>query len=203
MEPRVKPITAPLALWLFVQLLALGLAAARVPLSAHFPQPGESLALQEMLIAQFAVSAMTFPFLLRDARCCVATILTSAPMLQLAGVLAGDSLARVVGVWTCVALWLAALAIWNQALPSRHRPLGVAILNLLTLGGLLFAYLSTEFHSAPSLARWLPIVATLRFSLGAASIAVPLCSTAFFALGGIATMLIARRMTRQRAIDRA
>src|SRR5437763_7314657 len=77
-----KSITAPLLVWLIVQLLALALAAARVPLSAHFVQPGEALAIEEMLVAQFAASAMLFPFLLRDARCCVAMIVTAAPMLQ-------------------------------------------------------------------------------------------------------------------------
>jgi hypothetical protein len=179
------------------------LAAARAPLSAHFVVPGEALAAQEMLIAQFAISAMTFPFLLRDARCCFATILTSAPMLQLAGVLAGTSTSRIASVWTCLALWLAALSIWRSALPPRHRPLAVAIANLLTLGGVLVAYLSTEFHSGPSAARFLPLVASVRFSLGYEPIALPLLSTAFFASSGVIAALAARIVTHKRAVARA
>src|SRR5881227_2670709 len=101
-DSNLKSTTAPLAVWLVLQLTALALAAARVPLSAaHFVAPGEALAIHEMLIVQFAASAMFFPFLLRDARRCVALMLTSAPMLQLAGTLSTTPMPRVVGAWTC------------------------------------------------------------------------------------------------------
>jgi hypothetical protein len=195
-----RPLTAPLALWLLVQLATLALAATRVPLSAHFVQPGEALAVEEMLVAQFAISAMTFPFLLRDARCLIAMMLTAAPMLQLAGVLAGASMPRLAGTWTCLALWLASLAIWRSALAARHRPVAIAVANLLSLGGLVFLYLSTEFHNVPSpLSRALPLPAVLGYFVGREHFLLPLSSTAFLAACGVANLLIQRRLTRSSA----
>jgi hypothetical protein len=202
-DSSTKPTTAPLALWLLVQLLALALAAARVPLSAHFVQSGEVLAIEEMLVAQFAISATTFPFLLRDARACVAAMLTAAPMLQLAGVLAATPVARVVGAWTCVAMWLAALALWRSILPARHHAIAVAIASLLTLGGALLWYLANESQSAPlgslSFPRALPLVATLRFTRGSAHFFLPLLSTAFLLLAGLISALGTHIVTRRRA----
>jgi hypothetical protein len=193
-------MTAPLAVWLLVQLGALALAAARVPLWAHFVQPGEATAVEEMLAVQFAISAMTFPFLVRDGRCCFAMIVSSAPMLQLAGVLAGASITRVAGAWSCLSLWLISLAIWQRALAARHRPIGVAIANLLTLGGLVFLYLSTESHTAASwFPRVLPLAATLRYFMGAERFLLPLSSTAFLAACGVANLLIQHRLKRSSA----
>ena len=183
-----------------MQLVALALAAGRIPLAAHFIQPAEAIAVEEMLLAQFAISAMTFPFLLRDARCCMAMILTGTPMLQLAGVLAGAPLPRLAGAWICLALWLTSLAVWRAALPARQQPLGVAIANLLTLGGLLLLYLSTEFHTVPSLlSRALPLPAVLSYFVGREHFLLPLCSTAFLAGCGVANLLIQRRLTRSSA----
>ena len=195
---RDSSISAPLALWLIVQLAALALAAARVPLSAHFVRPGEALAVEEMLVAQFAISAMTFPFLLRDGRCCLAIVLSAAPMLQLAGVLAGAPVARLVGAWTCLAVWLTSLTIWRSALPPRRRPIAIAVANLLTIGGGVFLYLSTEFHRDPFvLARALPLPATLRYFMGVERFLLPLSSTSFLAACGVANLLLARRLTRR------
>ena len=192
-----KPVTAPLLVWLIVQLVALALAAARVPLSANFVRPAESLAVVEMLVVQFGASAMMFPFLLRDARSCLALILTAAPMLQLAGVLCEMSTGRVVGAWTCVAIWLAALTLWRAVLPTRHRPLGVSIASLLTLGGVICWYISSEFATGLSLVRFLPLVATLRFAQGGKQLLPPLSSTGFLALAGVVALLLTRHRARR------
>jgi hypothetical protein len=198
-NPSCKPITAPLAVWLIVQLLALALATARLPLSANFAKPGKALAVEEILVAQFAVSAMMFPFLLRDARSCLALILTAAPMLQLAGVLSETSIARIVGAWTCLAIWLAALALWRAVLPPRHRPVAVAIASLPTLGGLIYWYIASEFANTASFARFLPPVATLRFAQGVEHVSLPLASTAFPAVLGVVAVLLTRRCARRGA----
>src|SRR5207249_11859802 len=143
---------------------------------------------EEMLVAQFGASAMLFPFLLRDARCCVAMIVTAAPMLQLAAILSMTPSPRVVGAWTCLSIWLAALAGWRTILPARHRPRAVAMANLLSIGGLILWYLAREFTvppGEPSLAHGFPLVATLRFVQGSGHFSLPLCSTAFLAILGI------------------
>src|SRR5438128_918536 len=102
LQPPRSAVTAPLSVWLVAQLIALTFAALRVPLSAHFIAPGEALAMDEMLVVQFGVSAMLFPFLLRDARHLLAMMLTAAPMIQLAAILAGTPAPRAIGVWTCI-----------------------------------------------------------------------------------------------------
>jgi hypothetical protein len=203
-DTPAKSVTAPLAVWLIVQLSALALAAARVPLSAHFVQPGESLAIHEMLIAQFAASAMLFPFLLRDVRSCLALMITSAPMLQLAGMLSTTPTPRVIGAWTCLAAWLAALTLSRIALPRRYHALGVAIANVLTLGGLMLWYLANEFGAQTStghasVAHAFPLVAVLRFVVGETSIFIPLAPTAFLLLAGLIAVLVSRILPRLRA----
>jgi len=189
------PLATPLLIWLMVQLLALLLAAARVPLSANFVQPGEALAVHEMLVAQFAAAAMLFPILLRDARHCLAMMLTAAPMLQLAAVLAPTPTGRVIGAWTSVALWLAALCAWRAALAPRFHLVAVACANLITVGGLILWYLAREFAGGESpIARITPLVATLQFIAGTSSISLPLISTAILAVaGGIAFFIAYRR----------
>ncbi|MGH7215580.1 MAG: hypothetical protein ACREIT_12515, partial [Tepidisphaeraceae bacterium] len=83
------------ALWLGVQLLALALCATRVPFAARFPQPAERVALEVMLAAQLAASAMLFPLVLRDAPASLAAIASAWVMLQFAGWLGGNSLGQV------------------------------------------------------------------------------------------------------------
>jgi hypothetical protein len=188
-----KPVTLPLLLWLIPQLLALSLAAARVPLSAHFVAPGEALAIHEMLIVQFAASAMLFPFLLRDLRCCIAMILSSAPMLQLAGLLSQTRSARVTEAWICVAIWLAALAIWRRALAPRFYPIAIALANLLTVGGLILWYLSSEFIGHAQSSYFFPLVATLRLISGETSFLLPLLTTTFLAATAVGALSLMRR----------
>src|SRR4051794_35664528 len=59
---------APLIAWLLIQLLALLLAAARVPLWARFDGAIESWALCWMLAMQVGASALLFPWLMSDLR---------------------------------------------------------------------------------------------------------------------------------------
>ena len=148
-------ITAPLVLWLTIQLLTLSLAASRIPLSAHYPQPPEFLALQMMAIVQTIALAMLFPVLLRSRTGALAIALTAGPMLHLAGVLAQAPFARVMLVWLNVVLIVVALAVCGSESPRGGRMWMVAIANLLTLGSVIFAYLQAEFAGPLSLdATW-------------------------------------------------
>ena len=153
-----------------------------------------------MLVVQFAASAMLFPFLLRDARHCLAVMLTALPMLQLAAVLSGTSTARLVGAWTCVALWLTALTLWRPLLTDRRRGFAIAMTNLLAAGGLVFWYLAAEFAvNDRSFVRFFPAVATLRFAHGAAPLVHPLFSTAVLAGTGLLAQLLMRPCAPRRS----
>src|SRR5438874_1486816 len=103
---------APLLVWLIIQLLVLTVTAGRVELWARFSAAGEIYALDELIVAQFLGSSLLFPFLCRTSGCTVAIIVSSLPMIALAGFLSWSTLEQC--GWTALnlALWLAALAAW-------------------------------------------------------------------------------------------
>jgi len=148
--PPADSIAPALFVWLLIQLFGLALAAARVQLSAHFPRPAESLAIDEMLVVQIAAAGMLFPWLLRSRARAIAVVLTAGPMLQLAATLASMPGSLVMLLWAYVACWCVPLAAWRFVLGRRFALLGVAVANLLTLGGAAMWYLRAEFsHNAP------------------------------------------------------
>jgi hypothetical protein len=137
-----------LILWLLVQAAALGLAAARVPLSAHFPQPAERQAMAEMLIAQIAAAAVLFPLLLQDWTAFGLAEAASWPMLDLAALLGGQPPARIAWAAGYVTLWLATLTLWQKILgQSPWQRLAVGLASLWTLGGPVLLYLHGEYAS--------------------------------------------------------
>lgn len=196
LAPPAQSLTLPLFVWLVIQLIALALAAGRVSLSAHFAQPAETLALQEMVIVQFAASVMLMPLLLRDARAWLTLSLIAAPMLLIAGSLATASTGRIAMTWAWLVTWLATLALWRRALPARRQLTAVAIANLLTLGGLLLAYLESDFgsDSALRLSRFSPLCGVLQFVREGEFSLPPLLTTAvLLACGAFCQLLIRRR----------
>lgn len=150
--PRGAPASPfwPCLVWIAVQVGALLLAGLRVPLSARFPAPAESLAMHEMAVAQTLFSALLFPFLFRD-RVAGAFVLASAPLfMQLASFVSAQgenwvtvAVAVHVGLWL-VALWLCAAALRGGA----ARLYAVAVAVLLCAGGATLAYLHREFATA-------------------------------------------------------
>jgi len=139
----------PVAVWLLLQLLALGISAGRIPFYAikSFPQPAELLAMPLMRMVQIGGSAMLFPFLLRDARTAGMVIAASWPFALLAGILTGfpqswEKLASVL----FITVWLSGLALWRTLLRSpRSQAIGVSVATLLVFGGPLINYLGLEY----------------------------------------------------------
>jgi hypothetical protein len=155
--PRPAPaLIAPLALWLAIQLAALLLAASRVPLSARYPTPEESLAVHVLVIVQIAASAMLFPLLFRGLTTSIVLIATTIPFLQLAAFLAAQTDNRRLALCSIyVALWLAGLALLNASLPStRTKMYGVALATAISLGGAILAYLHREFGAPATTFDW-------------------------------------------------
>jgi hypothetical protein len=70
-------------------------------------------------------------------------------MLQLAGTLASMPTSRVMMLWCYLACWCIALAAWREVLAPRYELIGVAIVNLMTIGGAALWYLSAEFSTLP------------------------------------------------------
>ena len=150
---------APMIVWLLVQVFALLLAAARVPIWARFDAPIESWALCWMLAIQLAASALLFPWLMPDLRAGVCVALISLPFLLLAGLLARNPFTITLRACGVIQLWLAALTAWRIVLTSRTAQLlAAAIVSITTIGAAGVVYLAIEFNdaklSAENLTNW-------------------------------------------------
>jgi hypothetical protein len=155
-SPSRSPL-GPLGLWLLLQLLALGVSAARIPFFAKsFPQPAELLATGVMLVVQIGAAALLFPYLLRDFRAAVMVVAASWPFIILAGFLTGQAERRILwGTVAYVTAWLLGLAVWRSALRSaRAQAAGVAVATLVSIGGPLLWYLRAEYGVQSSAVDW-------------------------------------------------
>jgi len=208
---RSSPITIALIVWLLIQLAAIALAASGARLSANFPEPPRSVAVHEMLIAQFIGAAMFVSLLFRGGwRAWLGLVLTAGPMLMLAGWLAAMPIAPVMLAWGEVSLWLTALALWEAVVrrgsePEDQgvKPTGVAgvlaaVAIGLSAGGLLYTYLRMEFRAMPGaeLTALFPLLGALH-NLTDPFNPSPLLSTA--ALSAAALAILAAKASRRRA----
>jgi hypothetical protein len=138
--------TAPLALWLGLQLAAVLVAVVRVPLAAQYPEPAEQMAAYLVTGTQGVAAALIFPFLLRSARTTVQVIASTWPFLLAAGYLAGVAPKAMIWPAASITAWLVTLALWASILrTTRAQMVGITIASLLTLGGGLLRYLRLEF----------------------------------------------------------
>ena len=196
----------PLIVWLLIQLAAVALAASGVELSANFPRPARSMAVHEMLVAQFVGSAMFFHVLFRGGwRGWLAVIVSAALMLVLAAWLARTPMARVPGPWVHVAVWLTMLALWSKVgrrTESRGYSATVtAVAMLLSAGGSLFWYLNAEFQGDRA-AGWLhlfplPALLTDLASPSTSLLLLPLLPTATLAVAAL--VILAATASSRRA----
>jgi hypothetical protein len=215
-QDKSSSFAIPLIVWLLIQLAAIALAASGVVLSARFPKPPQSLAVHEMLVAQFIGSAMFFSVLFRGGwRGWLAMVVAAAPMLMGAAWLARMPLSRVPGLWVHVGAWLAMLALWSAVGMDRgsrsramHSPALGSVLTaaamLLSAGGLLVWYLQSEFQPNHDLVpiRILPLPALLQSltTSSASFVVLPLLSTATLVL--VAAVILAAKASRRRANQR-
>jgi hypothetical protein len=136
----------------------MSISAARIPFFAtkSFPVPADRLALAVMLVTQVSASALSFPFLLRDARAAAMVIAASWPFTILAAFLTGNvELRPLAGAIIYISAWLTGLALWRVALRTdRARAVGVCIATLLTLGIPLLWYLGAEFIVQSDAVKW-------------------------------------------------
>ena len=156
---------APLLVWLLIQLLALTLAAARVKLWARFAAAGEIYAFDELIVAQFITSSLLFPFLCRSSRSTLAMILSSVPMIALAGFLSWSGLERCGWIALNLALWMASLHAWWRVVEgSPFALIAVAIAGSMNIAAPIVAYLSVETRGGElwRSAACIPLLAALR-----------------------------------------
>src|SRR5438477_5794998 len=107
---------APLSIWLSICLIALAISVLRVPLSANYPRPAESLALPVLLITQLVFSGLLCPFLLRTWRTMFVVIVASWPFIFLAGYLSFTPTLRELLCALYLSIWLTSLGVLRSVL---------------------------------------------------------------------------------------
>jgi hypothetical protein len=139
----------PAISWAVILLVPLLLSSAHVPLWARADVSTiESGSLHFMLIVQFAVSAMLFPWLMRDLRSTCFAILLGALFIQLAAMLGGETWETTAAGMLESCIWLSSLALWKAALTNpKHQLIAVALTTAIVLGGWTAQYLALEFGS--------------------------------------------------------
>jgi hypothetical protein len=166
------PVAAALAVWLGVQVTALGLSALRVRFWARSPLAGEQLGLFVMLAAQVAAASLLFPVLLQNRRSAIIAMLTAWPFAELAAFLADAPRNRWIAGEFYVSVWLVTLYLWAGVLRiSWQRLMATAVAAVLSLGGPMLWYLHSEFGNGGQTASESP--ASFGPIAGAISLSIP------------------------------
>jgi len=116
-----------------------------MPLSAHYPQPAESLAVWQLLALNVVTLSLLSPVLLRNWTAYVGVILMSAPMFVLASILSSRELSRVAIPFSTTVIWATVMRCALAFVPTRFHLIVVALANLLTFGGIALWYVAHEF----------------------------------------------------------
>ena len=141
-----RPTAIAILIWLFIQLFALGICAARAPLWAGAPKATEHSALVLMLAVQIGISALIFPHLLGTTGAAILAIASGWPMAQLSAQMADASFGALMRGEFYVSVWLISLHFWTRALRSQNsKLLGSALAAMISFGGPVLWYLRTEF----------------------------------------------------------
>lgn len=141
---------APLVVWLLIQLSALALSAARVPLWARAGEPVEQFAAAQMATVQVIAAALLFGWLLPNLATGIAVIVSGIPMLMLAGMLSQTPSPHLAGAAALVCAWLTMLGIFSAALRTPGgKLLGMTLATLWAAGLPIARYLAADFHHSP------------------------------------------------------
>jgi hypothetical protein len=154
MPPQKATISViSMTIWLLVQIGALALAAFRWQLAITMPRATEQSALAMMLIAQVSCASLLFPFIMRNCKLVIISVVSAWPMAQLAAMLAEVPPPRWIYAEAFVSFWLITLAVWTWALP-KPRIFLTAIAAMFTLGGPILWYLRSEFTTSNFQVDW-------------------------------------------------
>ena len=143
---RISTFSHPLSLlvWLGLQLLVLLLPVMQVQLSDEFTRPAEKLAVEEMAVAQVALSALLFAILMRDFPTTMVMAATSWPFLLLAGLLSSTPPYRLLEAGAFISIWIIALGLLRVD-SVKWNAWATAIVSTFAIGGAIAAYLREEF----------------------------------------------------------
>jgi len=156
--PQVHASISPpaLLLWLAIQIAALALAAARAPLFAEYPQPGEFHAVTILITVQWLAIAMLFPVLWQDWRAFTCIAVSGLVMLLFAGALSATSLAALAPTALYMTLFMLAVFVMST-IPrlNRSKLILSAVITTLSFGAPLLAYLREDLGNCEiGAAKW-------------------------------------------------
>ena len=137
---------ASLLIWLGLQLLVLLLPVMQVQLSDEFPRPAEKLAIEEMIVAQIALSALLFPVLIRDFASAIVMAATTWPILLLAGLLSSTPPYRLLESGIFISIWTLGLGLLRVD-SAKWNAWTCAIVSTIAIGSAIAAYLREEFSN--------------------------------------------------------
>lgn len=160
-KPEIFP--SSIAIWLAVQLIAIGLIIGRVKLWIHGGDDSDALSV--MVTAQIAGASICAPMLMRNLPTSICVALSSVPFLQIAAIIAATDTPQLASAAGAVVMWMLSLAIATRfARTPLMRTTIHAIANCISIGGVAVFYLHAEFadsNSAPDLAWYGPIASAL------------------------------------------
>lgn len=203
-SPAAPPLssTAPLLVWLLIQVGALSVAAFRLPLAAKYPQPAEMQGANVLLAAQIIGLSLLFPFLCRTWNCTIAIAGSAVPLLLVACGLAGQNIAFASAAFF-VLLWVAGMACWRAVLTKRWQYVLAALLTTYTAGGAVLWYLRGEFilngQLPPSPLAFSPLLAGISLIQEPGNL---FCWTAPVALSAAGTIAVVAKFLWKRDIER-
>ena len=180
-----------IAIWLTVQLVAIALIISRVHIWIDAGDDADALIV--MLIAQMACASIFAPALMRNVRTAVCVALSALPFLHIAGAIASVE-TRATGWRGNRGTHLADRAVDRDAYCRTPVMRGVmhAIVNCISIGGVIVYYLRTEFGNADRAVsfEWCgPIAAGVTLASRASSADSLTC--AWIALGAVALVFLA------------
>jgi len=151
LEPH-EFLLGPLLCWLAINLAALAIGAAGVPLSAKPFIPPESASLAIVAVVQVASAALLWPILFRSRWGTVGVICTSIPFLQAAGFLSATSGKELLTASFLVCAWFLTLAVIRIPKSDGTFMISARLLTAIwCIAGAIIVYLRAEFshHAQP------------------------------------------------------
>jgi hypothetical protein len=154
-----KPLTGPsgalspgtLFVWLILQLIAIAVAAWRIPLAAQYPEPAEFQAIRVLITVQFIGSALLSPVLLRSWQMTLAAACSSGVFILVGALLAGWSLREALPILSYLAAWLLTLFAWVGGRSGEKWRMTIAgIAAAFSAGGPLLWYLGRDLGGSAS-----------------------------------------------------
>ena len=136
-------------MWAALQIVAIGLAACRIPLAAQYPIITEFYAGQVLLAVQLPLAAMLMPVLLAGWRSTVAAALLAGLMQCVASLLTDVAPLQIYPSVIYVTLWVVALGLVCRSLRGGNtsRLIVGGGIGSLVAGGALLGYMGADLSS--------------------------------------------------------